>query len=298
MNTLIIGSSGKIGNFFLKSKKKNFYFTYFKKKIPNGIRFDLMNDSIIPIIDKYKIRKVVFLSAITDPDTCQKNKKYSNNINVRKTKKIINKLIKKKIYILFISSEFVFSGRKGNYSESEKVEPVNLYGKQKIKIENFLFKNSENFSILRIAKTYSDNLNDNTLVTNYVKNILKKKKIFYASKKQIFSPLYVKDLIKIIYFFLLKNKTGLYHVAGPKAYSRYQILIKILNEINKNKKFKFKPDIIDIELDKLNLIAKRPLNVSLNISKLKKNINFKLKNIDYVLKKVVKKHNVKKSKRR
>ena len=110
--------------------------------------------------------------------------------------------------------------------------------------------------------------------------------------------MYVKDLIKIIYFFLLKNKTGLYHVAGPKAYSRYQILVKILNEINKSKKFKFKPNIIDIELDKLNLIAKRPLNVSFNISKLKKNINFKLKNIDYVLKKVLKKYNVKKSKKR
>ena len=86
MNTLIIGASGRIGKFFLKSKKKNFYFTYFKRKIRKGIKFNLLKEDIEPILNKYKIKKVVFLSAITDPDDCERDKVYSNNFNVTKLK--------------------------------------------------------------------------------------------------------------------------------------------------------------------------------------------------------------------
>ena len=96
MNTLIIGASGKIGKFFLKSKKKNFYFTYFKRKIKKGIKFNLLKDDIEPIINKFKIKKIVLLSAITEPDDCERNKINSNNLNVIKTKEIIDKIIKKK----------------------------------------------------------------------------------------------------------------------------------------------------------------------------------------------------------
>ena len=37
MSTLIIGSSGKIGKFFIKKNYKNYYFTYFKNPIPKGL---------------------------------------------------------------------------------------------------------------------------------------------------------------------------------------------------------------------------------------------------------------------
>ena len=101
MNTLIIGASGRIGKFFLRSKKKNFYFTYFKRKIRKGIKFNLLKDDIEPIIKKYKIKKIVFLSAITDPDDCEIDKAHSNNLNVIMTKKLINKIINRNIYFIY-----------------------------------------------------------------------------------------------------------------------------------------------------------------------------------------------------
>jgi dTDP-4-dehydrorhamnose reductase len=296
MNTLIIGASGRIGKFFLKSKKKNFYFTYFKTKITKGIKFDLLKNDIEPIIKKYKISKIVFLSAITDPDICEKDKEHSNKLNITKTKEIIDKIIKMNIYLIFISSEFVFSGKVGNYGEKNLPKPINLYGKQKLLIEKYLSNKYKNFSILRIAKTYSDDITDSTLISNYVREILSGKKVFFVSKKQIFSPLYVNDLIKIIYYFLSRKKTGIFNVGGPNSFSRYQVLIKVLKKINENNNFN--PQIKIINLNKLKLIAKRPLNVSLNIKKLKRNINFELKNIDFALGIILKKLNAKKFKTR
>ena len=77
-------------------------------------------------------------------------KKYSNEINIVKTIEIIKQCIKN-IYIIFLSSEFVYDGQK-NYSETDKILPKNLYGVQKKKVELFLRKYCKNYSILRIAK--------------------------------------------------------------------------------------------------------------------------------------------------
>jgi len=150
MKILIIGGSGKIGKFF--QRKKNIIFTYYKNKIDGGIYFDLLRDNIDDLLQKYKTNCVVLLSSISDPDDCLKNKKYSNLLNVVKTKLLIDKIISRKIYFIFFSSEFIFNGLIGNYSEKNNSKPVNLYGKQKLNIERYIKKKTNNYTILRIAK--------------------------------------------------------------------------------------------------------------------------------------------------
>ena len=69
------------------------------------------------------------MSAITDPDDCEIDKKYSNYFNVVKTKEIIDKIIKMKIYLIFISSEFVFS-------EIKAIMKKKIFPNQLIYMEN------------------------------------------------------------------------------------------------------------------------------------------------------------------
>ena len=73
---------------------------YYKNKINDGIYFDLLRDSIDDLLQKYKTNCVVILSSISDPDDCFKNKKYSNLLNVVKTKLLIDKIISRKIKII------------------------------------------------------------------------------------------------------------------------------------------------------------------------------------------------------
>ena len=203
MKILIIGGSGKIGKTFnLKNSKKTFY----KNRVNNGIKFNLMKDNINIQLKKYKINRVLILSAISDPDICLKNKKYSNLLNVKKTIKLIDILINKNIYFIFFSSEYIFDGKTGNYSEKSKTVPNNLYGKQKLIVENYIKKKTKNFSIMRIGKTYGDSIKDNTLISKFLIELVSGKRIFQAAYDQIFNPLYVKDLEKIVKIFLKKDK--------------------------------------------------------------------------------------------
>ena len=177
MNSVVIGASGKIGKYFFSNKQKDLLLTYNKNKLKNGIKFDVLKDNIIDLIKKKNISKVVILSAYSDPDFCKKNKELSEKLNVIKTKKLISCLIKKK-YIFFFSSEFVFDGKIGKYNENHKPKPINLYGKQKLEIEKYINKNTKNFCIFRIAKTYGDDLNDNTLISDFINKIKKKTQKF------------------------------------------------------------------------------------------------------------------------
>ena len=126
--------------------------TYNKNKIKNGIKFNIFTDKIEDLVIKKKITKAVILSAYSDPDYCIKNRKKSELLNVVKTKKLISYFIKKNIYFIFYSTEFIYDGKKGNYSELSKSNPINLYGKQKLMIEKFIKKNAKFYSILELQK--------------------------------------------------------------------------------------------------------------------------------------------------
>ena len=263
MKTLIIGGSGKIGKYLLEDKNKNYISTYNKKKIRYGIHFNIAKDNLNKLLDKFPINKIILLSAISNPDECYNNKTHSNLINVIKNKKIIDCAIKKNIYFIFFSSEFIFCGKKENYSETDKANPNNLYGKQKYQIEQYIKRKTKNFSILRISKTYGDKLGDDTLISNFILKLKKGERNFKVAIDQVFNPLYIYDLKRIVELFLKNEIKGTFNIGGPQRLSRYACIKKIIDKFNfKNKK---KIYLQKTKLSNFKLPEKRPLNFSMNI---------------------------------
>ena len=146
---------------------------------------------------------------------------------------------------------------------------------------------------MRIAKTYSDNFYDKSLITQLLDDFSNRKQKLSYANDQIFSPLYVRDLVKIVDYFLDRKIKGIYNVGGPKSYSRYQILKKIIKTSKNFFPKNYKPTIIETSLDQINFIEKRPNDVSFNCHKLKKTIKFKLTVIDKVITKLSKKYALK-----
>jgi dTDP-4-dehydrorhamnose reductase len=286
MNTIIIGSSGKIGRYFFLKRKKNQILTYFNNKIKEGIKFDLNSNNISKILKKHKIEKAVIMSAYSEPDFCKKNKKISNKLNVIQTKKLITTLIKKNIYFIFFSSEQIFDGIKGNYNEKDTPKPINLYGKQKYEIEKFIQKTTQNFCIFRIAKTYSDNLNDSTLIGDFLKKS-KNNITINAAEDQKFSPLYVLDLVKITNTFLNKKIKGIFNIGGKEKISRYNLYKNFNRCLLKNKNYQ-KVKLYKKKLKDFDFYEKRPGNLTFNIKKLTVILDFDLVSIKQVFLKIIK----------
>ena len=243
MKILIFGSTGLLGNtlklflnqkkiypFFVsrnKSNNRNYYFKNFKnlKKIEK-------------LIIKVKPQYIINCIGVTHHHKSYKNKKITKLINSFFPKFLSELCLKNKIFFLHISTDCVFSGKKGNYSEESKKNPTGLYGitKSKGEVKN-IYSSTIRTSFIGPEK------NGNNQLLNW---FLSQKNGVSGFDKAFFSGLTSLELSKIIYFYFLK-KNNLYNqilnVGGPKI-SKYKLLIlfsKIFKKkisINKDTSFK------------------------------------------------------------
>ena len=231
MKILILGSTGILGKtlfFYLKSKNVNFSCISRKKKNSLYLK-NFRNIS--------KLKKMISDERPTHLVNCLGVTKFSNSYNLKKQTIYINALFpkklaklcyQKKIYLIHISTDCVFSGKKGNYSEASKKDAKDLYGKTK--------------SIGEVKNKYCS-----TIRTSFIGPETKTKKSllnwFLSAKKKVngfdkafFSGITSLELCKIIYnFFILKNKhfNKILNIGGNKI-SKFLLLSKI-NKIFKKK---------------------------------------------------------------
>ena len=90
-------------------------------------------------------------------DETKKNWQNSYYINVERVKAIIDYCFKNKVIPIYISSDAVFDGSKGNYSENDKKNPILSYGKIKNEVENYLLNSNNFFLIVRIGRVFGIN---------------------------------------------------------------------------------------------------------------------------------------------
>lgn len=285
MNNLIISSSGKIGSYYSQRSKllNNIYTSRKKNKLEGILKINFNKKAFLKTIENHNISKAVIFTAISDPVACVNNKKISYEVNIVLIKKIIDLLIKKNIYFIFFSSEYIFLGnRKNLYRENSKANTKMLYGKQKIIIEKYLKKKKyNNYSILRLSKTYGDQINDNTLFSNVLKTYLKGVKKFEIAHDQYFRPLYINDLIKIIDCFLKNKIVGVFNICGDQYLSRYNLIKKMF------KTLKIKDVIINkCTLSKFNKKISFPKKLNLSNNKIKNKIDIKFTKFEKVLKRI------------
>lgn len=282
---IVLGASSSIGKKFYRAYKKDILLATSNSKISKKFKkFDLFKDNFKSLLKfNKKTTHMIMFAAESKPDKCYYHPNKTYKLNFLIPKKIILECLKNNITPVVFSSEFVSNGKIKNLAEKNTSKPVLVYGKQKQSLENFILKNKLPVLVLRLAKVYGSEINDNTLMTSSIKQLIDKTDLKVA-KDQYFNPVYVEDVIKVINLLCVKNFTGIFNLSGPERFSRYQIVKKI------NKYFKFKKKLKPCLIDDFNLPEKRPKDVSLSNKKLIKALNYKFKTIDFVIKKIKSKY--------
>ncbi len=276
--TLIIGKNSYIGSNLYTSYKKlcSDIIGTTRNDISDPYYFDLLSPDISHFnLENYKW--AIICASIPNVAKCENEKELSFSLNVTGTINLIKQLHEKGVKIIFLSSDYVFDGEKGNYKENDTVSPISNYGVHKAIVEKEIPNIcGTNFLILRLSKIFSLQP-DSTLLFEMI-NKWEKHQIVSAAYDQIFSPLLIDDLFSIIYLLQEKNASGIFHVCSNAAWSRYDIAILLANKLKTNLNLLKK-----ISLDELNETFKRPKNTSMNNSKLTKLLNYKTKSIQTLI---------------
>ena len=148
-NILLLGGSGTLGSKIIKSK---FFpnLEYPKKKMLNILNKKQIENYLV----KKKIDLVLHCAALARVKDCEFDKNKAKKINIIGTDNIvksilkIQKIKKKDIKLVFISSDAVYASTRGNYKETDKTSPYNFYGLTKLKGEKIV-KKLKNYMIIR-----------------------------------------------------------------------------------------------------------------------------------------------------
>jgi len=276
MKILITGSSGFLGKNLYKRLKKEYKITGIDKSR------DEYTDYSVDITDRKKIENlikatrpdiVIHTAALTNVDYCETHREEAYNINVKGTKNLIDSLKNREAKFIFISSDYVYDGLKGNFNEESPTNPINYYGKTKLEAEQIV-RRCKNYLILRPTVIFGwDERGKNffmQLFRNQKDNLPMKVPIDQKS-----NPTYINLLVEIIYKSIPKNLTGTFIATGPETISRYNFALKICNIFSFNKTL-----IMPVKTKNLNQIAPRPLNCGTNSSKIRKSLGMNFPSLE------------------
>lgn len=263
IDTLVIGSDGKLGSGLIRKLESRATGTTRRIDLQVGeVYLDLLDHESIQSLMKVPDYKIAILVAgISNPDECFINQKLSSSINIDAPIEILKILKKKQIKPIFISTEMVFDGNKGSYSELDETGPTLIYGKQKLEVEKFIKKTFGDYIILRLSKIYSEMNNDNTILNQFYSAITNNTTAKYA-QDQYFTPTLQNDFEIAVSALIDRDLSGVFHLSSGFRVNRWDFFQLFAKKIGK--RGKVQPcSLLDLEF-----LEKRPMDLSLNGDKL------------------------------
>lgn len=170
---------------------------------------------------------VVHAAAMTQVDECEVNQELCERVNVQGTSHVIINAEQFARKLIYISTDFVFSGEKGNYAEDDDMGPVNWYGFTKMQAESLVETCDMPWAIVRTCLVYGNSLTGTrSNIINWVKENLSAGKPIKVVSDQVRTPTFVQDLVEGIMLIIEKNAEGVYHIAGADVLTPYDMAIK------------------------------------------------------------------------
>lgn len=275
----ILGASGFIGGYLYDCFKKEGYDvlgTYATQQKNSLVHFDLVKDSL----DKFPVkpRYALFCSvAYRFLDDSKRFWKQAYEIDVVGTKKVMDYCFANGIIPIHFSSDNVFDGIKGDYRESDPLNPVTCYGKLKAEVEHHMLQSGRPFIILRMGKVFGVQPGDGTIVTSFVDDLLAGKKMRCVTD-QYFTPVYIEEVFSFVRLLIEEGRRGIFHLASLPALTRYDLAQAIITFFHLN------PDlVIPCTFETIPHLDARPKRIDLNIEQYHEIMGVQDKGIEYYL---------------
>ncbi|MCX5786804.1 MAG: NAD(P)-dependent oxidoreductase [Elusimicrobia bacterium] len=267
MRNLVIGSSGQVGSNLERACAVNGEVRGADIKPSSGRLFiDITEPASVRAAFETVRPEVVYLcAAMTYVDGCEKDPSLAEKINVRGTEITAACCREAGSKLVYLSTEYVFDGKNGPYSETDATNPISVYGKTKLRGERAALA-LENALSIRTTVVYSYAPGEKNFLMQLI-GAAKSGVKMRVPKDQYSNPTYAPELAEFILELVLKSKSGIYNVVGAERLDRCSFALKACEILG------LKPSLIEPALTaELGQTAARPLCAGLKTEKLKKEL--------------------------
>ncbi len=233
---LIIGSNGKLGAGLARCFSGHNSYELLcagaseKSSVP-GVEYRQIDitkrNNIKTLFHDFFPDMVINAAGFTNVDLCETQKELSWNVNVKGTEGLAASSWAIDAHIIHISSDYIFDGKEGPYTEEDIPHPISYYGRTKLAAENAIRTSGARHTIIRTNVLYGSSIYGRPDFASWVIENLSGKKEIRVVTDQHNNPTLVSDLVKVIETITELEKEGIYNIGGPKYLSRYEFAVKL-----------------------------------------------------------------------
>ena len=256
MRIAITGSNGQLGKELRKALGRD-----------TLILIDIHNYDItdrrktFELLKTHKPEAIIHGAAMTDVDGCERDPEMAHKSNIIGTRNIVEAARELNAYLVHVSTDYVFDGQKdGAYVETDRTDPINVYGRTKLDAESEVLKAIPSSVIIRTAWLYGDGNN----FVRKILNLAKSRPVINVVGDQRGSPTYAKDLAAAITDLIRMRQAGIFHFSNDGSCSRFEFAKEIVRLAN------LTTVVRPVNSDAFPVPVRRPMNSTLDCSKIKK----------------------------
>ncbi|MBL4624683.1 MAG: SDR family oxidoreductase [Flavobacteriales bacterium] len=271
---LVTGSNGLLGQKIIYNllERGNFEIIATARgdnriKVQQGYEFVSLDitdkEAVTEVFEKYQPNTVINTAAMTNVDQCEAEREECWELNVNAVKYIAKECEKYNTHLIHLSTDFVFDGEDGPYSEGDQPNPLHYYAESKLASERILQDYDIKWSIARTIIIYGivDDMSRSNLVL-WAKGSIENKQTINVVNDQFRSPTLAEDLAEGCILIAEKQAEGIFHLSGPETQCILDLVYMVADYYNLDKSY-IKP----ITSASLNQAAKRPPKTGFIIDK-------------------------------
>lgn len=236
MNILGTGLSGLVGSRVVELLSP--HHTFENLSLETGV--DITNKDLLDhYIEKSPAEWIFHFAAKTDVDRCEQEKSLGIassawKINVVTTEHIVSACQKTVKRLLYISTDYVFEGTKGAYTEEDQPHPKSWYAVTKYEGEKLVQSLGEHGLVIRIANPYRSHPVGKLDFVHKIITRLSQGLDTVSPDDQVFVPTFIDEIARAIDRLIRENAYGIYHVVGSQAMTPYAstLVIAAMYQLN------------------------------------------------------------------
>jgi dTDP-4-dehydrorhamnose reductase len=269
MRILITGASGLLGlNLALEAAKDHDVVGTVKDHLINTDAFTVLHTDLLApgaveeLLNESQPDWIIHCAALADVDACEIDPLQAQQLNSELPRKLATYVGRGGARLLHVSTDAVFDGRRGNYTERDTPNPLSVYARTKLAGERAVADTNPDAIIARVNLFGWSLSGTRSLAEFFFNNLVDGNRVF-GFTDVYFCPLLVNDLAQIFLKMLGGDLRGLYHVLSRECVSKYEFGAAIAQ------RFGFDQGLITpTSIESGDLKAKRSPRLTLKVDKL------------------------------
>ncbi len=243
------------------------------------VRLNLTDRSaVLSLCRDFRPEAIVNLAALTDVDLCEREKNAAVDVNANAAGYLAEAAQTVGAQMVQVSTDYVFDGDRGMYREDDASNPINQYGYSKLLGEKKVMSTAESWCIARTSVIFGWGRASRPNFATWVLSGLRAGKKLTVVTDQYASPTLNSNLAEMLLEIVERRLQGIYHTAGRDRINRYNMAVKIAEV------FSLDPALVlPVDSNSISWLAKRPVDSSLNVGKVLKELSAKPLGIDKAL---------------